>query len=144
MRYTLKPPRRHAKSTDAAYLGDRFGRNLPLALGAAALMCSMLIVPTLGAGAFGLATAMFMGAWMFTAPFYLSTLSAADLTGRVVAFSMSVQFLGLAIGPLLGPRIIGAAGTFAPIWSGIALTGLAISLGLAANWIDARRTPASP
>lgn len=117
----------------ATFLGARFGRTPPLMVGALVLIASMVAIASVGAPVYPLAAAALMGAWMFSAPFLLATLAAADASGRAVAFSMSLQFGGLALGPLLGPKISAAAGAFAPIWGGVALIVLAAVLILLAS-----------
>jgi MFS family permease len=117
----------------ATFVGARWGRMVPLVVAAGLLIVCMLAIGGLGASMFALAAALFMGAYMFSTPFYYATLAAADSSGRAVAFSMSVQFLGLTIGPLLGPRLNGYANGMGSIWAGIVLMVVAVAFISAAG-----------
>jgi MFS transporter, DHA1 family, inner membrane transport protein len=112
----------------ATFLGGRWGRSAPLLVAAVLLIGCMVALAGLGAGAFAAAAAIFMGAYMFSTPYYYATLAAADTTGRAVAFSMSVQFFGLTMGPLIGPRFSEYAHGFGAIWAGVGLMVVAVAL----------------
>lgn len=117
----------------ATFVGARWGRRVPLLVAAALLICSMLAVVWVGEAIFGAIAAVFMGAYMFSTPYYYATLAAADASGRAVAFSMSVQFCGLALGPLLGPRLGSFASGFGAIWAAVGLMLVAVALVSAAD-----------
>jgi MFS family permease len=112
----------------ASFVGARWGRSAPLLVAAALLISCMLALTALGGGIYAVAVAVFMGAYMFSTPYYYATLAAADASGRAVAFSMSVQFAGLTLGPLLGPRLNAYANGFGSIWAGIVLMVVAVAL----------------
>jgi MFS family permease len=112
----------------ASFIGSKFGDRAPLIAGALVLLGSMLAIPTAGSGLFALAAAALMGGWMFSAPYCMATLAAADSTGRAVAFSMSLQFLGLTIGPMIGVNVNSSGTGFEAIWLGISIMLIAASL----------------
>jgi MFS family permease len=112
----------------ASIVGARWGRSAPLLAATALLISCMLAITALGGGVYAVAVAVFMGAYMFSTPYYYATLAAADTSGRAVAFSMSVQFAGLSLGPLLGPRLNVFANGFGSIWAGIVLMVVAVAL----------------
>jgi MFS family permease len=103
----------------AGFLGARIGRWIPILAGSALLVGSLLLLGFGGAPSYGIVAAMLMGAWMFSIPYYLATLAAAEPTGRAVAFSMSLQFCGMAMGPLLGPRINHYLDGYGAAWAAI-------------------------
>lgn len=112
----------------AAALSSPNRRVIALGAGTAGSLISIGLLPTFGGPAFAVAAALFMAAWMFSTPFYLAILSIVDKQGRVVAFSMSLQFCGLAAGPLVGPAIYSAAGLSAVV----AVSGVVLCLAAAA------------
>jgi MFS family permease len=112
----------------ATFLGGRWGRSKPLLAGAVLLIGCMVALIGMGDRSFAATAAIFMGAYMFSTPYYYATLAAADTSGRAVAFSMSVQFFGLTIGPLLGPRLSEYALGFGAIWAGVGLMVAAVAL----------------
>jgi MFS family permease len=115
----------------ASWVGVRWGRILPIFAATALLVVGLLLLAFGGARFFGLVTAIFMGAWMFNVPYYLATLAAADPSGRAVAFSMSLQFCGMSLGPLIGPRINGSLDGNGAVWLACAMLTIAVVLILA-------------
>ena len=89
---------------------------------------SSIAIIGFGGGVFAVIAAVFMGAYMFSTPYYYATLAAADTSGRAVAFSMSVQFCGLTLGRLVGPRLSNYANGFGSIWAGVVLMLVAVAL----------------
>jgi len=95
-----------------SWLHLRFGRALPLIGGACAVLFSVLAVALHQSGLFSLVVLVFLSGWMFSFPYYFGLVGSADPIGRASAFSMSIQFLGLAVGPPIGAMLMGNGSSF--------------------------------
>ena len=100
----------------AAVLATRIGRLVPLVIGLSTVVGSLAWLGSVGASAFGLAPFLFLFAWNFSVPYMLGTLAALDASGRAVAFNMTLQYIGFAVGPLLGAAIAASHPLTALVW----------------------------
>jgi MFS transporter, DHA1 family, inner membrane transport protein len=90
----------------ASWIGPRVARHWALLLGTGALALALArLAAGPAAGSFLLVTLWLMVSYVFALPFYLGTVAALDRSGRVAAFSMALQFAGLAIGPALAASL---------------------------------------
>ena len=95
-----------------SWLHVRMGRVLPLIGSACAVLFSVLAIALHQSGLFSLIVLVFLSGWMFSFPYYFGLVGSADPIGRASAFSMSVQFLGLAVGPPVGAMLMGNGSSF--------------------------------
>jgi predicted MFS family arabinose efflux permease len=122
-----------------SWLGTRFGRRIPLVIGSCGLIAVMFTLTLRQASLFGILCSAFVFWWVFTVPYYMGLMAEADRTGRVVSFSMAMQFGGLALGPLLATLSFKGASAYAgAIWSGLALFALAMLTMLIADFRNRR------
>ncbi|HVT25435.1 MAG TPA: MFS transporter [Rhizomicrobium sp.] len=124
-----------ASGVVVAGIGGYFGRSVPLLLG---LLTLVAVVAGMALGSmtalFGLATGMFMFCWLFSIAYFMGLLAAIDSKGRVVTFALPMQFLGLALGPLVAAFVLKAfvSQTYC-LWLAISLLLLATALVLCAE-----------
>ena len=122
-----------------SWLGTRFGRRIPLIIGSCGLIAVMFTLTLRQANLFGILCSAFVFWWVFTVPYYMGLMAEADRTGRVVSFSMAMQFGGLALGPLLATLSFKGASAYAgAIWTGVALFALAMLTMLIADFRNRR------
>jgi len=124
----------------AALCGARFGRRVPVIGGTLMLALSMILVA--GAGSrtsFTVAVSAFMFAYIFIVPYYTGIMARLDRHGRMAAFSMAMQFLGMALGPLASTLIIGH-GLRLIFWvaAGLCIPSLGLILAAEARGRDVR------
>ena len=131
-----------------AFLGDRVGRRVPLAVGSLALAGVMLFLSRsegVAAYRFGAVAVLFL--MVFIVPYYTAVMGLLDRSGRMASLSMGIQFAGLAIGPLLAAPFI--ASGFGPILTAAAAlclpaTALMLfaerAIGVGTSWIASPAT----
>ena len=91
----------------ASYMGDRFGRVIPILAATVALIAGLLLMLyTNSAWYFGLGMLLFSGAWNFVLPFQMSLISEGDTTGRLTPLIPTCQLLGSAIGPAIAGHMV--------------------------------------
>lgn len=92
-------------------LQAKIGRILPLGIGiiGGAGFIS-LIIGDIGSTRFWLGVCGFNLLWNLTVPFLFSVLADYDIRGRIVTFGVSMQFLGLALGPFIAAMLLEAGG----------------------------------
>lgn len=92
-------------------LQAKIGRILPLGIGiiGGAGFIS-LIVGDIGSTTFWLAVCGFNLLWNLTVPFLFSVLADYDIRGRIVTYGVSMQFLGLALGPFIAAMLLEVGG----------------------------------
>ena len=108
-------------------IGARYGRLVPLmtSIGGCALASAVLRPGAIG-GALGftILVCIFNFAWNVAQPVFLAAGSAFDRTGRLVAHMVTMQMLGLALGPFMGAFLTsagsGAVSAIAAILFGVA------------------------
>ena len=89
----------------------RFGRSLSLAVGVLGGAGSVVfLVGDTSAGAFWVGVCVFNFLWNLSVPYLLGTLAELEAGGRIVVHGVSMQFVGLAIGPLLAAHLLAARG----------------------------------
>ncbi|MDG2089917.1 MAG: MFS transporter [Gammaproteobacteria bacterium] len=92
-------------------LQARVGRILPLGigiLGGAGFI--FLFVGDIGSAMFWIGVCGFNMLWNLTVPFLFSVLADYDIRGRIVTFGVSMQFLGLALGPFIAAMLLEVGG----------------------------------
>ena len=113
-------------ATTASFVATRFGRTLPLVLGLGLTVASLAILTTMKGSGFALAPMLFLLSWNFSVPYMMGTLAAFDPSGRAVAFNMTLQYIGFAVGPLVAAAVASRAGLASVLIVGI--VGCAASL----------------
>lgn len=89
----------------------RFGRVLPLLItisGTAAFI--YVLVGELDANGFWIAVCGFNFLWNISMPYLLATMAEFDFRGRMVVHGVSMQMIGLAIGPSLAAQLLARGG----------------------------------
>lgn len=119
-----------AGATCASLAGERWRREGQLAAGFALMaLAILLLLGAPGLARFALATLLFKFTWTYALPFILACLAELDASGRLMSLSNLVIGAGLALGPALGGRLIGADGGFHGLLLGAAaLTALSLPL----------------
>jgi MFS family permease len=127
-----------------SWLNIRIGRAIPLMAGAAAVLFSVIAISLHQRGLFSLIVVSFLSGWMFSFPYYFGLVGQADPIGRASAFGMSVQFLGLAVGPPIGAMLMGEGAGFGNAELAAALFVVACVLGIAGDRSLRRATAEAP
>ncbi len=111
----------------AAFLGDRFGRTVPLILSTVLLLVVILIYSLpLTVTVFALASFLFSYGWNYGLPYQMGIVVSLDKHGKLAVMMSSFISLGAIIGPALGGMLIMSEG-----YSGLYVSmALAIVLGL--------------
>lgn len=83
----------------SSIVGTRFGRVLPITIGTLSLLGATSLLATMGdASNFLPIVCLFMASWILAVPYYTGLMAGLDGTGRLAAFSMTTQFLGMTLG----------------------------------------------
>jgi MFS transporter, DHA1 family, inner membrane transport protein len=91
----------------AALCGTKFGRRIPVICGTLILALSMVFVANSASRTgFTVAVSTFMFSYIYIVPYYTGIMARLDRHGRMASFSMAMQFLGLALGPLASTLVI--------------------------------------
>lgn len=107
--------------------GDRLGRLLPIALGLTLTIAALLLLRgPLSPAVLAVSALAFAGLWNHTHPYLLSAISSLDNSGRLVVQATVAQMCGIAVGPALAARLVGATGDY-----GMVVGVCSLSLGLA-------------
>lgn len=111
-----------------AIIGHRFGRWGPLTIGIlGGAACLLFLTGEMSYAWYAFWVCVYNLFWNMTHPFLLGSMASFDRSGRVVAFAVAAQMLGLAIGPAL------AAVTLLPgVYTNINQIGLALFV---ASWV---------
>lgn len=127
----------------ASLIGERWRRERQLVVGFALMALAILLLlgdPPLAR--FALAALLFKFTWTYALPFILASLAELDASGRLMSLSNLVIGAGLALGPAIGGRLIGADGSFQNLLpAAAALTVLALPLILGSRPRAATATP---
>ena len=92
-------------------LQAKIGRILPLGIGIiGGAGFIFLIVGDIGSTMFWVGVCGFNLLWNLTVPFLFSVLADYDIRGRIVTYGVSMQFLGLALGPFIAAMLLEAGG----------------------------------
>ena len=85
----------------------RLGRILPLAVGVLGGALSVyVLIGEIGAPAYWIGVCGFNFLWNLSMPYLLATLADFDPRGRFVVHGVSMQFVGLAVGPFAAAQIL--------------------------------------
>ena len=118
----------------ATALGARLRRGLPLLLGLALLVGSIiLLMGRLSPAEFLLGSGGFKFAWTFALPFMLAVTASLDASGRILALANLMIGCGLALGPAVVAALLGDPPRYTvALWTGV-IGGLASLSLLAAS-----------
>ena len=121
----------------ASWCGNRFGRLLPLTVGAALTVAALLMLldDNLGRTTYIVSLALYNFAWNFSLAFQYAAVNAADDSGRSVALAPAFHGSGGAVGPAVAALFVGV-GSFAAV---SVLAGMATLLSLALFTLALRR-----
>lgn len=114
-------------------IGDKAGRRLPISAGAAGLCVAVLIL-VFGSGRTGFAAAafIFMFCWILILPYCAGLVAVIDPSGRLSVLWVTMQFAGLAIGPIIAAGLLLSAAEL-PFYGSILCFGIAAALTLYAE-----------
>lgn len=115
----------------AAVLGARFGRAAPLIIGllGCLLPLSLVLGPAASVLAFTVSVCVFHGFWNLVHPYLLGLMSSLDRSGgQVVVYATAMQFIGIALGPMVAALVLGAGGYRTIVILGMALLFVALAL----------------
>jgi MFS family permease len=118
----------------SGYIADRFGRNLPMALGLLLFPVSAMIL-TLARSPFAAViwASIAAAGYVLCLPALsasLLDLSSSGNRGLLTGVSTSIQAIGLVVGPLLGGLLIDGLGPLAPLRASSGVMAIAFALGL--------------
>lgn len=87
--------------------GNLWGRKLPLLLGAAGLgIASLTFVLQRDQASFAAAAFIFMFSWILILPYCAGVVATLDPSGRLSVLWITVQFAGLAVGPIIAAGLV--------------------------------------
>lgn len=123
----------------ASWCGNRVGRLLPLAFGAALVIAALLLLlgESLGRNGYVLSLVLYNFAWNFSLAFQYAAVNAADESGRSVALAPAFHGAGGAVGPAAAAMVVSAGNfSYVSILAGIATL---VSLALFAAAVSGRK-----
>lgn len=87
----------------AGVVDTRWGRSIPIALGllGSATCLAALAISSREPWAFLVATPLFLFFWLYLFPYFNGVAASLEPSGRLTVVSMTIQSLGLAVGPAL-------------------------------------------
>ncbi len=96
----------------AAWLGDRWGRALPLAVACAMQLAALVLIGTseLSFAVFLAALAIFSIFWNFALPYQFGAMVGVDPLHRLIVLVPTFQAAGIAVGPILAGATIARFG----------------------------------
>lgn len=105
----------------------RVGRLIPLVFGVLGGAASIgLLLGDIGGSVFWLGVCGFNFFWNLSVPYLLAMLADFDHRGRIVVHGVSMQFLGFAIGPFIGSKLL-SVGSY-DLVNGIAVVMFVVAL----------------
>tara|TARA_R110001592_G_scaffold363372_1_gene685952 strand:- start:53937 stop:55085 length:1149 start_codon:yes stop_codon:yes gene_type:complete len=111
----------------ASWCGDRFGRVVPLTVGAVGTLAALLMLTVeMAYVAYVLAIALYNFMWNFSLAFQYAAVNAVDSSGRGVAAAPAFHGAGAAAGPALAAFYVSSTSLVAVNW----LAGAAVILSL--------------
>ncbi len=111
-----------------AVIGHRFGRWRPLSIGIlGGAACLLFLRGEMSYARYAFWVCLYNLFWNMTHPFLLGSMASFDRSGRVVAYAVAAQMLGLAIGPALAAATLSPGG-----YTNVNQIGLALFV---ASWI---------
>nr|WP_279537185.1 MFS transporter [Aestuariicella hydrocarbonica] len=111
----------------ASWCGERYGRLLPLAVGALIMVGALLmLVGRIDEKSYLLALALYNFSWNFSLAYQYAAVNAADDSGRSVAAAPAFHALGAAVGPGVAALFVSADNFFAV--NVLAIAGVTLSL----------------
>ena len=113
----------------AVVLETRIGRLLPLLVGIVGGAVSVyILVGNIASPAFWIGVCGFNLLWNLSMPYLLGMLAEFDASGRVVVHGVSMQFVGLAVGPYTASRLFAAGGYDQVNLTAVVLFAVALAL----------------
>lgn len=114
-------------------IGDKAGRRLPVSAGAAGLCIAVLIfVFDSGRTSFAAAAFIFMFCWVLILPYCAGLVATIDPSGRLSVLWVTMQFAGLATGPIIAAGLLLSSSDL-PFYGSILCFGIAATLTLYAE-----------
>lgn len=87
--------------------GSRLGRRLPILVGAAGLsIAALTLVLQTDVTSFTAAAFVFMFCWILILPYCSGVVATLDLSGRLAVLWITMQFAGLATGPVIAAGLL--------------------------------------
>lgn len=114
-------------------IGDKAGRRLPISAGAAGLCIAVLtFVVDDGRASFAAAAFIFMFCWVLILPYCAGLVAALDPSGRLSVLWVTMQFAGLATGPVIAAGLLLLSDAL-PFFGAFICFGIAVALTLYAE-----------
>lgn len=114
-------------------IGDRAGRRLPISAGAAGLCIAVsTFVFDDGRASFVAAALIFMFCWVLILPYCAGLVAALDPSGRLSVLWVTMQFAGLATGPVIAAGLLLLSDAL-PFFGAFICFGIAAALTLYAE-----------
>jgi hypothetical protein len=124
-------------SLAVTWLGDRFGRSIPIVVGGAVLAASFYAIGVATAPLeYWVAIIAYGVAYFFLLPYILGHAAELDSLGRVAMMASAVPWISHLVSPLLGALVLvrfGAFGTMAAVTAGTAIVATAVLAVTTAN-----------
>jgi predicted MFS family arabinose efflux permease len=108
----------------ASFLGDRWGRRVPLMLAFVAQLISVVLLMRTDATSYSIGAVVYSLAWAFAVPYLYSFVAGLDESGRLIVLAPAAQAVGAALGPAVAASLLSGA-AYAPVCAvaAIALVG---------------------
>lgn len=114
-------------------IGDKAGRRLPISVGATGLCVAVLIFIFYSSRtSFAAAAFIFMFCWVLILPYCAGLVATIDPSGRLSVLWVTMQFAGLATGPIIAAGLLLSSGEL-PFYGSILCFGVAAALTLYAE-----------
>ncbi|AJR23566.1 hypothetical protein TZ53_07400 [Sphingobium sp. YBL2] len=114
-------------------IGDKAGRRLPISAGAAGLCVAVLIfIFDRGQTIFAAAAFIFMFCWVLILPYCAGLVATIDPSGRLSVLWVTMQFAGLATGPIIAAGLLLSSADL-PFYGSVVCFGIAAALTLHAE-----------
>jgi MFS family permease len=124
-------------------IGDKAGRRLPISAGAAGLCVAVLIfVFDSSRTSFAAAAFIFMFCWVLILPYCAGLVATLDPSGRLSVLWVTMQFAGLATGPIIAAGLLLSSAEL-PFYASVVCFGIATALTLYAER-GSRSAPNTP
>jgi MFS family permease len=98
----------------AAFLGDRWGRRVPLLLAFITQLISLGLLLGTDTISYSIGAVVYSLAWAFAIPYLYSFMASLDESGRGIVLAPAAQALGAALGPAVAASLLGGS-AYAPV-----------------------------
>lgn len=110
----------------ASWLGDRWGRRIPLVLAIVAQLISLALLMRTDTTSYSIGAVVYSLAWAFAVPYLYSLVAGLDESGRLIVLAPAAQAVGAAVGPAVAASLLDGV-AYAPVGA-VAAAALAGSM----------------